>query len=545
MTQRLSLVAAMALPAAVFAQFAVTSTTPPRNSLNVPRGAGVAVTFDRSVNPATFVGDNFWLFSRWGGLTPGAVSFSNGNQTATFTPTDPFHAGDSVMVILSHDLRGADGSFLRTGGYSFTFTTAVTASTGTFTHLQTFSDRSANNAQTRIYGGLACDLNRDRWLDLTMINEVSADLRVFLNRADGSGLFQPFLTPETPIPFESSPNEPGDFNRDGFIDIITTSNATNQLTIAFGRGDGTFNPPTIINMPSYPRGNAVLDFDGDGDLDIVVANVSASLSLLTNNGSGGFAAPVSAVSGGSGPYGLITADMNNDGLMDLVVGHTNSQTATVLRGNGNASFTVSSTRAIGGEVWVIAAGDVNGDGNIDIVSANSGSANGTLLLGNGNGTLQPFTSRPTSGHTVGTELADYDGDGDLDWLIACYGGGRWHRFENNGAGVMTQVQEFIAPANPACSVSADFDNDGDLDIALLDEIADVIILQENVNLPATCDPDFNCDGNSDQDDVACIINVVAGNPGCQCQDPDFTGDGNVDQDDVAALISAIAGGGCP
>jgi len=61
----------------------------------------------------------------------------------------------------------------------------------------------------------------------------------------------------------------------------------------------------------------------------------------------------------------------------------------------------------------------------------------------------------------------------------------------------------------------------------------------------SCDSDFNCDGNSDQDDVACIINVVAGNPGCQCQDPDFNQDGNDDQDDVAALINVVAGGLCP
>jgi hypothetical protein len=61
----------------------------------------------------------------------------------------------------------------------------------------------------------------------------------------------------------------------------------------------------------------------------------------------------------------------------------------------------------------------------------------------------------------------------------------------------------------------------------------------------TCDADFTCDGNVDQDDVACIIGVVAGNPGCECQDPDFNSDGNVDQDDVAALIEVIAGGNCP
>lgn len=62
---------------------------------------------------------------------------------------------------------------------------------------------------------------------------------------------------------------------------------------------------------------------------------------------------------------------------------------------------------------------------------------------------------------------------------------------------------------------------------------------------ASCSADINCDGNVDQDDVGCIINVVAGNLGCECADPDFNQDGNVDQDDAIAIINVVAGGPCP
>ncbi|MDX2131821.1 MAG: FG-GAP-like repeat-containing protein [Planctomycetota bacterium] len=530
---------------AAFGQMVVTGTSPSVNALHVAREAPIAVTFDRPVDRATFAGDNFWVFSRWGGMVDGSISFSNDDRTVTFTPAAPLHAGDPVMVVMSRDLRGADGTPMRSAGHTLTFTTRAKPTTATFDPLAIISDRSPNNAQTRIYGGLACDLDRDGWLDITLVNEVSQDLRVFLNRADGSGLFQPFLTPPTPIPYESSPNEPADFNRDGFVDIITTSNATNELTIAMGNGDGTFDPPTIIAMPGYPRGNAILDFDADGDLDIAVANTSVNtISLLANNGSGAFAPPVNIPSGGDGPYGLVTADMNNDGVMDLVVGHVYSRTAVVLRGNGNGTFTFASSRSIGGATWVVATGDLNADSFMDIVTANSGSANASVLLGNGNGTLQAAVIKGVSGHTVGTELADYDGDGDLDWLVACFGGGRWHRYVNNGAGVMTEVQQFIAPNNPACSISADFDNDGDLDLALLDEIADVMLLYTNRG-NEVCDPDVNADGNVDQDDIACLAQVVAGDPACSSADPDFNRDGNVDQDDVAALEQVVAGSECP
>lgn len=61
----------------------------------------------------------------------------------------------------------------------------------------------------------------------------------------------------------------------------------------------------------------------------------------------------------------------------------------------------------------------------------------------------------------------------------------------------------------------------------------------------TCDPDFNDDGNSDQDDVTYLVNAVAGGDNPNNRDLDFNRDGNVDQDDVAALVNVVAGGGCP
>ncbi|MDX2131819.1 MAG: hypothetical protein SFY69_07190 [Planctomycetota bacterium] len=63
--------------------------------------------------------------------------------------------------------------------------------------------------------------------------------------------------------------------------------------------------------------------------------------------------------------------------------------------------------------------------------------------------------------------------------------------------------------------------------------------------PPPCNPDFNADGNVDQDDIACIAQVVGGDPTCASADPDFNGDGNVDQSDIAALEQVVAGAPCP
>ncbi len=60
-----------------------------------------------------------------------------------------------------------------------------------------------------------------------------------------------------------------------------------------------------------------------------------------------------------------------------------------------------------------------------------------------------------------------------------------------------------------------------------------------------CDPDFNQDGNVDQDDIACLAQVIAGDPSCSDRDPDFNQDGNVDQDDLDALAQVVGGASCP
>ncbi|MCC6950180.1 MAG: hypothetical protein IT433_01910 [Phycisphaerales bacterium] len=64
------------------------------------------------------------------------------------------------------------------------------------------------------------------------------------------------------------------------------------------------------------------------------------------------------------------------------------------------------------------------------------------------------------------------------------------------------------------------------------------------NIPY-CDGDFNWDGNTDQDDVLCLANVLAGGENPTGRFADYNRDGNEDQDDLLALVHTIAGGGCP
>jgi hypothetical protein len=464
----------------------VTSTSPLRHQGHVPRNTAVSVTFNLPLQTATVNTASFRVYGRWSGQAEGVLGFSNGNRTATLVPDRAFSGGETVYVNLGHSILAADGSPLRSAGYAFQFTAAAggpwkgSRSSPPFTQIGTLVVRTTPGVTTRAYGGLGSDFDRDGWLDLAIVNEDSGDLRVFKNRGDGSGLYDPFLQPPTPIGDVASPNEPGDFNNDGLPDAATANVADNTVSIVLGRGDGTFDPQQVVAVGGQPHGLAVFDADGDGDPDIATANTSGNnVSLLLNGGNGVFGPATSFDSGGSGEYSLGAGDMNNDGIYDLVVGTRNDQMIHVLAGNGNGTFTNVASRGAGGLTWMLALGDVDGDRNLDVATGNGGSNNGAILKGNGAGGLGPAAVVAAASSIVASDLGDLDGDGDLDWVLSSFGSSRWLVYRNNGAGVMTPYQTYLAPSAASCAVFLDFDNDSDLDLALVDEVADVVHLMRN------------------------------------------------------------------
>jgi hypothetical protein len=466
---------------------AVVSTTPARHTF-APRNTTVAVTFDQALLPSSVTGTSFRVFGRATGPVGGPVVLSNGNRTITLTPSRPFSAGEVVLVNVSHDVLAADSTPVRGAGFAWQFTIAATPTAGTFQQIDVMSNR-IGGAQTRIYGALQADLDGDGWIDLATVNEVSGDLRVFMNRADGTGLYHPILQPPFPVGLEASPNEPADFDNDGLIDVVVSATDGGGVWIARGAGDGTFSGSQTVLTGSEPHGVAVLDVDGDGDPDIVDAvEGDDQLALMLNDGSGTFGAPTYFDSGCSGEWALAAADMNGDYIYDLVTGCVNDSKAAVLLGNGNGTFTALPAQNAGGPPWQVALGDVDGDGDIDAAFGNSTAANGALLRNDGNGVFAAPATVPVPGHTPASDLADLDGDGDLDWILSSYGAGLWRIYWNDGAGHFASPTDIDAPSNPSCAVPVDFDNDGDIDLALSDEIADVVVLMQNEDAPSPLCP---------------------------------------------------------
>lgn len=528
----------------------VTGLSPARHSMTPSLSPAIEITFDRPVNPATITSSSFHVFSDHIGPLGGAVTLESGGTVLRFVPNRACLAGDLITVSLSHAIAGADGSPLRSAGYAYQFLTAARRSTHVFTQTQEFSVEDFPGEFPRIYGGQASDLNRDGWVDLAIVCENAADIRVYPNLADGSGDFGPRLIPSATTDALPSPNVAADFNNDGLIDIATGNYDGHDVTIVLGTGDGHFTGRTDIPLGGESRGIAAFDFDGDGDQDIVCSVPGMSrVALMTNNGTGGFASPVFIEGGGNAEYGLCAADMNNDGILDLVVGNRDSSTITVMRGNGNGTFTLVNTQSSGGPTWVVVCGDVNGDGNIDVAAANSGAGNNAILRGNGNGTLQAPVTYNVSGHTPAVDLADLDGDGDLDMLSSSFGGGLWRLFVNNGAGSFTFVQDYDAASNPACAILVDVNNDRTIDMVHLDEIAQLVRIWSNT--PLYPDGDMNCDTLVDNSDIDAFVLALldpagyhAAFPACDILNADTNGDGVADNSDIDSFVTCLLNGGC-
>jgi hypothetical protein len=500
-------------PLAPAGELSVVGMSPARNTIVAPTDAPIAIQFNQAVDPASVTARSFSAFGRGSGTVNGSFRLANNNQSVILDPADRFSAGELITVVLSADLVAEDMSPIRNQGYTYQFWTSTQSNPQL--DLENIGSMTTNaGASSRPYGGIAADLDNDGWLDLTIVNEDTADLRVFMNQADGTGVFAPFQEPTYPVGNRASPSESADFDRDGNTDITVANINDNTVSVLLGKGDGTFSPQQLIRVGAAPRGITVLDAEGDGDMDIVNTNYgSNNLSMMLNDGAGQFGEPTFFDGGVGGEWSLMAGDMDNDGILDLVVGGSDSREIRVLAGNGNGTFTPRQAQSAGGTTWQIGLGDVNGDGNLDVSTANGRSDNGAIILGLGDGMLgtpniyELKNLGLTGGNTwiLATDLGDLDGDGDLDWVTSSFAGGGgdgdWLVLLNDGTGRFELFEEIDSPLAASCALLHDFDNDGDLDLGLIDEVADQLVLMQNAGARPLRAGDADQDFDFDQADV--------------------------------------------
>ena len=195
----------------------------------------------------------------------------------------------------------------------------------------------------------------------------------------------------------------GDLNGDGRTDLVTANSGTNDVSVLFGQGNGTFAPAVSYAAGTNPVSIAIADLNGDGRLDLAVTNsVSNDVSVLLNQGNGTFAPAVNH-GAGANPHSIAVADLDGDGKLDLVVVNQSNSTVGALFNQGNGTFSAPVAYSVGSTPQSVSAADLNGDGkpNLAITNINSDSA----LLNQGNGTFAPATSYPAGTNPEGMVAA--------------------------------------------------------------------------------------------------------------------------------------------
>ena len=118
------------------------------------------------------------------------------------------------------------------------------------------------------------DIDNDGDLDLFVTNASKENNSLFIN--DGTGSFS--LDQNSILSNDGGDSHGscfGDFNNDGWLDLIVTNDRGGKKYFYLNQGDGSFIRKTdvaIVEKSSNAFGVAAADFDKDGDLDIFIAN---------------------------------------------------------------------------------------------------------------------------------------------------------------------------------------------------------------------------------------------------------------------------------
>lgn len=243
------------------------------------------------------------------------------------------------------------------------------------------------------------------------------------------------LNPAMNAPAGQSPESlvHGDFNGDGWLDVITANSGSDDITVLSGNGNGTFQAGISFGVAKSPMALATGDFNNDGTLDLAVAaNGADGVMVLAGKGNGFFQRPV-AYPTGKGPTFVTVSDLDKDGLADMVVvnsgrfGYYPPFHVSVLRNHGGGQFEAAVAYEESGRDGMFPTGvhasDFTGDGFPDLAVTWSQpswrSPNGlvSILRNRGDATFE-ISEEVKAGMTLSAvNGADLDGDGDTDLVV--------------------------------------------------------------------------------------------------------------------------------
>jgi hypothetical protein len=278
------------------------------------------------------------------------------------------------------------------------------------------------------------DANGDHKADLALTNHDSLKVAVFLGRGDGT------FRPAPQSPFDAlKPGEPHNHglafayvNADDRVDLTTSNNNDNSVSVLLGDGRGGFAPSegSPFGVGEAPYAPALADFNSDCHLDIATPNINGGdITVLLGDGQGKFTpTPASPLQVESRPFYLVAGDINGDEKPDLLASHDDINLLTILFGDGRGNFTAApnSPLDLGQRAYELVLADMDRDGKTDLVVRLASDTGGVLvLLGDGRGGFKHAPGSPFAAGRGANSLAvgDINRDGKQDLVTANTQGG--------------------------------------------------------------------------------------------------------------------------
>ena len=339
-------------------------------------------------------------------------------------------------------------------------------------------------------GIAAADLNGDGQPDIITANSFSASNAVSVSIAqDGDQFSAPVWYPLDANSVTPETLAIGDMNGDSKPDVVVGN--LGSISVFLGNGDGTLKPALGTPLPSgTPEDGgaaqllALADFNRDGKLDAAVAvfgsgptgTSAGTIQILLGKGDGTFQPPaLVSMPTGLHPVGVAAGDLNGDGIPDLAVALMDSvlssgpATLAIFLGQGDGTFGTARTvilKAQSGSGGSLAIGDLNGDGKPDLALTEGNSNFIDVLLGNGAGGFREVSTLPATYESAGPVLiTDFNRDGIPDLVVVEDETGF---FEGNGDGTFQTEQVFPAGPSPVAIASTKFSGSPGPDLVIGD-----------------------------------------------------------------------------
>ncbi len=288
-----------------------------------------------------------------------------------------------------------------------------------------------------------------------------------------------------------------DLDDDGDVDVASTTQygtADCALWLSRNAGDSTLAEPEAVTYGDVwnPTGVVAVDFDSDGLLDLVMTSQSDSkISYYRNLGGGTFASQVVLSTQSGFPFGVAVADLNQDGRPDLVVpcskygGGADNQIHWYENLDGSSVGPRQIVTTLADHPVSVAVEDLDRDGDADILSASYDDNEIAWYANMGGGSFagQSIISTAVNG-AARVDVGDVDGDGDWDVLSCSTGDDLVAWYENlagPGPGFFGGTQHIIGSDGdgPLRMVNGDVDADGDLDVVVVSNTDNAIRWYDN------------------------------------------------------------------